>query len=324
MSTIYELLGIGNPYRHCTTIVEEPFMQVHHLEKGEMCIADLQEMRGAWDAVEKKNRREIIGGGYAIVAKMISYLGMKSALYGQIGNDEVGNWVKKKLSSEGIDFFPMGEKETTNWINSFITPDKIKTSQNYFSFHSDPSGVNLDHRRFENVRHVYLHGDLACHGEVLPKCLELAKAKGATVSLNLADHPVIDDVTKKAAQKADILFGNFKEMQALTGKKDPAEMIDTFALNQVVVITQEEEGCWVKGSGKKRVRHYDAVHVENVIDKEGARDFFIGGFLSGYLKGKSLKNCARLGATAESLVLQEFGSYLPKGKWQQLAASLNG
>lgn len=322
MTTNYDFLGIGNPCRSCIARVEDSFLPTIGLVKEESNFATMQEVVNTWNFAEKQNGREFVGGSAALVAKVVSRLGMKTALYGQVAEDRTGNWVKKKLERDQIGLFPMKAMFTPR-LNTFVTSDQVKTMQMGTQY--DPSPILLDAKRFQQKGHVYLEGALVTIGDnLLPKSLELAKANHATISLDLANTfasiKMQPEIMKSAAQKADILFGSRMEMTALTGTDNPEAMMKAFALNQVVVIIDAGKGYWVKGKGEEAPVHYATTQVANVVDREGDRDFFIGGFLSGYLKEKSLEECVQIGAQAEALVIQELGSYLPKRKWKKLAS----
>ena len=52
----------------------------------------------------------------------------------------------------------------------------------------------------------------------------------------------------------------------------------------------------------------DAAPVAHVIDTTGAGDLYAAGFLYGYTNGRTLYDCARIGAIAAAEVISHFGA----------------
>lgn len=53
---------------------------------------------------------------------------------------------------------------------------------------------------------------------------------------------------------------------------------------------------------------------EDIVDLNGAGDAFLGGFLSQFMRGCSLKSCCRAGNDASYIILQNIGCTFPKDK----------
>ena len=67
-------------------------------------------------------------------------------------------------------------------------------------------------------------------------------------------------------------------------------------------------GCWVrKAEEKKQCPAYPV----KPVDTTGAGDAFAGGFLYGYLQGRSLEESAHYGALQGAKVVQVLGAEIP-------------
>ena len=132
---------------------------------------------------------------------------------------------------------------------------------------------------------------------------------------------------------ADILFANIDEAKFFCFKmgidiKQSMEKIITALAkmskknknkNRIVVITASAEPAWVcdysfKENKVKWCKSYEVNYVPDnlIVDTNGAGDSFAGGFLSQYMKGKSIDECMKAGHWAASLIISQnwmFNSY---------------
>jgi adenosine kinase len=75
-----------------------------------------------------------------------------------------------------------------------------------------------------------------------------------------------------------------------------------------LVITRGEDGCSVyeKAKGEGAI-HINALTPHRIVDPTGVGDAFRGGLMKGMAIGKSLKECAQLGAVAATYALEHLG-----------------
>ena len=107
--------------------------------------------------------------------------------------------------------------------------------------------------------------------------------------------------------KLDICFANEQEIMALINVKNFGDVIN-FAkeLNKLVVITRGEKGA--VAIEKNEVIECFAKENLKIRDLTGAGDLFAGGFLDGYIKGKTLKESLEKGTELSSKVIQIIGA----------------
>ena len=78
--------------------------------------------------------------------------------------------------------------------------------------------------------------------------------------------------------------------------------------NKNIVITRGNKGSIsIKG---KHIYEHKANKIDNVVDLTGAGDLFAGGFLHGYINGKSIKESLKKGTEMSSKVIQIIGARL--------------
>jgi len=114
------------------------------------------------------------------------------------------------------------------------------------------------------------------------------------------------DELKPILTHVDILLLNKTEIEELTGLnyRDGASELISMGIS-VVVVKLGEDGCYIT-DGSKEIA-VPSFKVE-VVDTTGAGDAFNAGFLYGFLKGKDLEECGRLGNLVASRCIQKLGA----------------
>jgi adenosine kinase len=120
------------------------------------------------------------------------------------------------------------------------------------------------------------------------------------------------------------LFGNLLGIMDTNNLSDLCEALaklnkKNVTKKRVVVITCGPDPVYVteydhyKKNITYKAKHYpENVDDDCIIDTNGAGDAFAGGFLSRYIKGQSLDDCAKAGHWAAALIIQTRGCQLPK------------
>jgi sugar/nucleoside kinase (ribokinase family) len=131
------------------------------------------------------------------------------------------------------------------------------------------------------------------------------------VALTLSDPFCVDrhraEFQELVEKHVDILFANEKEICSLwqVGHFDEA-LQTTRGKCEVAALTRSAQGSIVVAEDELHV--VDAAPVAHVIDTTGAGDLYAAGFLYGYTNGRTLYDCARIGAIAAAEVISHFGA----------------
>ncbi len=133
------------------------------------------------------------------------------------------------------------------------------------------------------------------------KAIKVAKENNVLVSfdpnirLKLWNEEIARDVILEIASNADIMLPGVDEGELLFGTKDSEKIAEEFiGLGcKIVAVKLGKKGCYVTDSNEKV--YVDGYPVERVEDTVGAGDGFAAGFLSGYLRNLSLRDCAKQG-----------------------------
>jgi len=249
------------------------------------------------------------GGSSANTIVGLSRLGLKTGFIGKVGLDDDGEFLIRDLESEGVD--------TKNVLRSdgrtgcaMVFVDKNGNR----AIILDP-GVN-DSIGFHEIDLEYVNGFRLLHLSSFVSRFEdksfesqkkLVKAFDGIVSFDPGSvyAKMGLDRIKPLIEHTNIFMPNEIEVELLTGMdyKEGAE----FFLNwcDVVVVKRGERGCYVtNGDEDCEVPAYKV----KVVDTTGAGDAFNTGFIYGFLKGKNLEECAKLGNYLASLCIRYVGA----------------
>ena len=107
----------------------------------------------------------------------------------------------------------------------------------------------------------------------------------------------------------DITFANEQEIKSLIDTKKIEDVIEfSKKIKKLIVITRGEKGALA--INKEEVIECSAKKNLEVVDLTGAGDLFAGGFLDGFIKGKSIQESLEKGTEMSAKVIQIIGARL--------------
>lgn len=321
----YHILGLGSPCVDLLYRVDDNFLKELSLSKG-------NEKKVSWEifsSVLKKcaqlEYKPFIrtGGSCSNTIKGLASLDNATAFLGKIGQDELANFYKKAISPFKIVPLLLTSSVPTTQIAVFVTEDRERTFLAFPGAGYQISDTDLHPKMFENVRLIHIEGYLLDKYSVVEKAMQLAKAAGAKVSLDLGCIDIVqryqEDIIRLLKAYVDIVFANEEETKALLGlaPEEGCTLLSSYC--RVAVVLAGKKGCWV--GFKETAFHSPAVLVETV-DTTGAGDLFACGFLHGYLNEYTLEQCAWLGNLLGGTVVTVIGAEIPSSLWPSLKAQI--
>lgn len=259
---------------------------------------------------------KFLAGAEVNVAIGLARLGHKVTYITKLGQDPLGSYIQKFLTSQSIDtsyvkfdaYNPTGFQMKEKVLSG--DPDVVS-----FRRGSAASRLSLDDLAgidWNGVQHVHLTGiPLALSADFRAAVFGLTaivRAHKIRLSCDPNLRPklwpsqaemirVINDL----ARQCDIVMPGIQEGQLLTGQDTPDEIAD-FYLEQgveTVLVKLGAQGAYVKTSaGGYEVPGF---FVERVVDTVGAGDGFAVGIISALLEGRSLFEAIRRGNAIGSL-----------------------
>ena len=306
------ILGIGNAIVDVICKVDDSFLKENSLTKSSMKLVDEYELKRLLSNL--KIEETVSGGSVANSIVGLSQLGNKVGFIGKVNDDEFGKKYEDGLKKENIQWFYKKKKGNlpTGTCLILVTPDSERTMITFLGTAGKINGDDIDINAVKKSEFLFLEGYLWDEGppqEAFDKAIKNANK----VAMSLSDLFCVErhkhNFLNLVKNKLNITFANQQEIMSLLNTNKFEEVID-FAkkTERLIVITRGEKGSLaIKGD---EVIECDAEKNLKIIDLTGAGDLFAGGFLHGYINGKSIKESLKKGTEMSSKVIQIIGARL--------------
>lgn len=255
------------------------------------------------------------GGDAFNEAVVLSRLGKKTALLGQIGLDLPGDFIVRRCEEEGVDHSGLRrDPQTDTRINVVMIK---RDGQRHFIKTRSPGSVSLrpeeiDEALIGKARAVSL-ASMFCSklkdGETIWKALKTAREKGLITFADMVPMAAGESMAdiKKTLPYLDYFLPNMEEAAMLTGLDDPDEIADCLLGHGIknVIIKLGKEGCLI---ANRQERYRIPAFPADVVDTTGAGDNFAAGFISAVLDGMELKDCGRFANAVAAVSTEAVGA----------------
>ena len=248
-----------------------------------------------------------VGSSSAILACAAARLGLRVALVGVVGDDELGRFMLRALTERGVDVSSCRVDPSTPTGASVILSDG--TDRAILTALGTIGAVRVDDVPVDllgRAHHLHLGSYYLQAGARpgLPGLFQQARRIGLSTSVDGNWDPTgrWDSGLRELLAQTDVFFPNEVELARLTGADDPTD--------GVARLTAQAPGLTVAvklGSDGGLVRRADAAIVRRpalpvaAVDTTGAGDAFDAGFLLGWLERASLERCLELAVGCGSL-----------------------
>ena len=307
-----KVLGIGNAIVDVICKVEEGYIERNSLTKSTMKLVNENELKKL--LVDLKIEETVAGGSVANSIVSLSQLGNKVGFIGKISDDELGSKYEEGLSLEKVKYFYSKKKEEvpTGTCLILITPDCERTMVTFLGTAGKINDSDIDINAIKESEILFLEGYLWDEGEP-KKAFDKAINYSNKVAMSLSDLFCVERHKKQflnlVETKLDITFANEQEIMSLINTKKIEDVIEfSKRIKKLIVITRGEKGALAIKNDQ--VIECPAKKNLKVIDLTGAGDLFAGGFLDGFIKGKSIKESLGKGTEMSSKIIQIIGGRL--------------
>jgi sugar/nucleoside kinase (ribokinase family) len=325
MSSRYDVLGLGNAIVDVISRADDDFLIAQDLRKGGMTLIDEARAEQLYAAMGPAT---IISGGSAANTIIgLASLGCSAAFIGKVKADELGGLFAHDIRAANVKFSTAAAPDGTASARCLIvvTPDGQRTMSTFLGACQDLTEADVDEKLVQDSAVTYLEGylwDPPPAKAAFVKASKIARAAGREVALSLSDSFCVDRYRDEFlglihSGAVNIIFANESELHSLYETADFDSALAQLKAETILgVVTRSEQGCVIVNGAE--VLAAPAFPVDEVVDTTGAGDLFAAGFLAGYIKGRDLLSCAKLGALAAAEIIQHIGAR-PQTDLRQLA-----
>ncbi|AIG97176.1 MULTISPECIES: carbohydrate kinase family protein [Archaeoglobus] len=249
------------------------------------------------------------GGSAANTIVGLSRLGIETAYIGKVGSDEEGRILLADFEREGVSTDFVIRAEGRSGTAMIFVDEKGNRA-----ILVDP-GVNdtiaYDEIDVDSARKydlIHLTSFICKNGldslNSQKRIVEEFDSVSFDPGMPYAERGLGD--MEKILKNTTIFLPNRQEIEMLFSEdyRTAAERCIEMGI-EIVAVKLGSEGCWIKkGDREVTVKPVST----KVVDTTGAGDAFNAGFLYGYLKGKDIEECGRLGNFVAAKCIEKYGA----------------
>ncbi|MBQ7219429.1 MAG: sugar kinase [Synergistaceae bacterium] len=277
-------------------------------------------------------------GAPGIFISTAARLGHSTAIISGVGRDDFGENILRRLRHDGVD------------VSRVITPADGHTGIAFVSYTSDGERKFLfymdnspcvrakapeDFTGFEDTKYMHIMGcsimaDMNFAREIV-KTMNMLKSRGVKISFdpNVRLEMVKDDsvwgILNDVMNNASVFMPGVSELKFFMKEDDIdkaiAKAFESPAL-EVLVLKDGSRGSRIYT--RKGLEVTQPIYKVVQADATGAGDSYDGAFISGLAEGKSLAECAQMGAAAGALNAAAFGPMEGKISPETVKAMIQG
>ncbi|THF49027.1 adenosine kinase [Allorhizobium terrae] len=312
--TQFDVLTIGNAIVDIISRCDDKFLDDNGIIKGAMNLIDAERAVKLYDLMGPAI--EASGGSAGNTAAGVANLGGKTAYFGKVADDQLGEIFAHDMQAQGVHYQTLskGQEPPTARSMIFVTEDGERSMNTYLGACVEFGPEDVEAQVVAESKVTYFEGylwDPPRAKQAILDCAKIAHDNGREVSMTLSDSFCVHRYRSEfldlmRSGTVDIVFANRQEALALYETEDFAQALDLISKDcKLAAVTMSEDGAMIV-RGDERI-HVAATTIGELVDTTGAGDLFASGFLYGYTQGRSLEDCGKLGCLAAGIVIQQIG-----------------
>ena len=245
-----------------------------------------------------------LGSSSAIFSSNLSTLGASVDYCGCIGDDDFGKKIIYDLNQKNINTTDIIRSKTATGITVVLNAEQNRAMVTYPGAMNELSEQHVTDALLANAKHMHVSSVFIQPAlkPGLTKLFKRAKQHGLTTSLD----PQWDSYEewecdwKNLLPFVDVFLPNVEEIKNIAKQASANEAANAIkAYSNIIVVKNSVEGAAI--FFKDYVIEQQAFINKDFTDAIGAGDSFNAGFISRFIKGKSLKECAEYGAVCGAI-----------------------
>lgn len=252
-----------------------------------------------------------VAGGAANVSVGSSRLGLKTAIYTNLGSDDQGQLICDTVTREGVlDDYIVIDKDKSSNLSVVLT---FQGERTIFVYHQS---WYYDLPQLANSEWLYF-GSLAesfTDSNIVDQISHYVEKSGAKLVFAPGTYLLKADIKRfpRLLEKCYVLSVNFEEAKKIVGvdageKIDPDDLLSKMLLMgpKIVIITDGEEGSYAS-DGKQNLKA--GIFPTKLVEKTGAGDAYISGVIAALHHNSDLATAMVWGSINASHVITQIGA----------------
>lgn len=321
-----KILGMGNALTDILLQIQsdEVLLQLN-LPKGSMQLVDETKINEIRSKVDLSGAAMAAGGSASNTINGITKLGVPAGFIGKISKDAIGDFFLNDMHKNGATPHMMFSETPSGNCTVLVSPDGERTLCTFLGASAELTPDDLSAELFQGYDIFHIEGYLVQNHELILKAIQLAKANGLFVSVDLASYNVVEAnlafLQSIIAEYVDIVFANEEEARAFTGKEPLDALIHIAGHCEIAVVKIGKDGSFVKSGDNDH--HVIAPYLANSIDTTGAGDLYASGFLYGLAMDLPHDICGKIGSLVSAKVVEVLGAKMNDHVWADIHAEID-
>jgi len=315
-----KILGIGNALVDQLILIDnELILHALALPKGSMQLVDSETSVKVGIATAHFNSSMASGGSAANTIRGLAKLGTSATFVGHIGDDSVGQFFKDDLIESGVIPLLFQSNTPSGIAKALVSPDGERTFATYLGAAVELNPEHLTSELFMGYDILYIEGYLVFNTPLFLRAVELAKAAGLKIALDLASYNVVeankDILNHVISEYVDIVFANEEEAKALTGLAPYEALLSIAEQCDYAIVKIGAQGSMISHNGEiTKIEAFTATP----IDTTGAGDMYASGFLHGLVNNWTIEKSGKTGSLLAAKVIGVVGAKIDSKQWEEI------
>jgi sugar/nucleoside kinase (ribokinase family) len=244
-------------------------------------------------------------------------LGMKTAAFTYVGNDDWAGLIRRRLEKEGVDCSRLATHPTGATSASAVLIDP--SGERSFA-HCVGAPKLMDRKLFFENLDLFARSRMMLIGYYslmpnlerdLPEVLAAIRNTGCQTALDAAGDGGTMQPLDRILPHVDVYVPSYDEGLHQTGQKDPQKIIDAYracGAPGLLGIKLGSKGAMLSPAAGQYISITTVSPPGPVVDTTGAGDCFFAGLLTGLLKGFDAEHSGRLAAATGACCVTGYGA----------------
>jgi sugar/nucleoside kinase (ribokinase family) len=311
----HQVVGLGNALVDALVRMDEREVITRQgLRRGHMNPVDHGRWQEVFHEVQDHHVEIQSGGSCANTIATLGFLGARSILVGQVGDDQMGHLYASRMQEAcGAHALLWSRTHNTGKCLSLISEaDAERTMLTHLGASIEMGTLGRLPELLPSAGLLHTEG-YQLLGEPMKsrfrEAVAVANQNQIPISLDVSDPFVVAsckaEMWELIEEFADIVFLNAEEARALCGAEPEVALGQVAALAETVVVKLGSQGSLISHKGEVvRV----GVQPIQAVDTTGAGDAYAAGFLYGYVNGWSARRAGDLASRVAALTVAQVGA----------------